>query len=151
MPSEEYEYETFDESIDYESVSNATLTTHNNSKHKHISPLLVGVDDYGINIFIHPSKGQGTYIIDGATGLKTPHKVGSRYEDLYFSVIDARGSLKLDYPLTYFFNSPEQYEKLMQGKVCISTETKNKWHKRQLKYRKLKPANDINVVYTVVK
>ena len=67
------------------------------------------------------------------TGFKTNHIVGSKDEDLYFVVSDARGLTKTQNPLTLYFDSPEQYEKHCYTTVpeCIKSAWLSKFMEAQ--------------------
>jgi hypothetical protein len=72
----------------------------------------------------------GTSIRDAITGIRNyAHKVGSVYEDLYFKARICTGDMGQDSP-TFFFDSPEQYEKHMLTNV--NRDTKVKWHQKNL-------------------
>lgn len=72
----------------------------------------------------------GTHIRNAITGEKTSHLVGSKDEDLYFSVADARGVDGRKTALMCFYDSPEQYER--HAEVKVSEYVKEKWHLKNL-------------------
>lgn len=59
-------------------------------------------------------------------------KYGSKDEDGLFSVILSTGETGQTPPIL-FYDNPEQYEKHFD--TYLSKETKQRWHKKQLKYR----------------
>ena len=67
-------------------------------------------------------------IRNAVTGHYTPHLVGSLDEDLYFSVIDARG-LSTKGRLVFYYDSPEQYER--EHRVVVNDNIKQKWSKKR--------------------
>lgn len=75
------------------------------------------------------SAGMGSYIRNAVSGHRTSFIVGSKDEDLFFTVIDARGLLK-GQPQFLFYDSPEQYENHSFNK--LSRETKEQWHKKYM-------------------
>lgn len=71
----------------------------------------------------------GHHIRNAITGHRTNFLVGSKDEDLFFTVINACGLLK-DQPLIMFYDSPEQYENHSFNK--ISRAIKEKWQKKNM-------------------
>jgi hypothetical protein len=134
MPTEEYEYDNFyyegevDEMSDVSSKKNNTFIKikQKNKKNK----VVIGYDDYGNETCIFGSRGQGTYIHSATTGHRTNYKVGSSDENLFFSVIDSRSCDKNKEPIFFYFDSPEQVERVMGKKCVISQKTKEGWHKK---------------------
>jgi hypothetical protein len=134
MPTEEYEYDNFyyegevDEMSDVSSKKNNTFIKikQKNKKNK----VVIGYDDYGNETCIFGSRGQGTYIHSATTGHRTNYKVGSSDENLFFSVIDSRACDKNKEPIFFYFDSPEQVERVMGKKCVISQKTKEEWHKK---------------------
>lgn len=61
-------------------------------------------------IELYGSSQTGSRIRNAVTGQRYPHLVGSSDEDLYFKVSDSTGREGRSYPLTLFYDSPEQYE-----------------------------------------
>ncbi len=69
--------------------------------------------------------GNGARIRDAITGYKTAHISGSADEDLYFSVIMAKGNGVDREPIILFYDSPERYE-VHQGKI-LNESVKKRW------------------------
>jgi hypothetical protein len=92
--------------------------------------LFIGKDENERELYIYGSKGQGNYIYSATSGYKTNYKVGSLDEDLFFSVIDSRANDTIKEPITFYFDSPEQFERLLN--CSVSQECKEKWHNKFL-------------------
>jgi hypothetical protein len=75
----------------------------------------------------------GCHIRHAITGFRTPHIVGSKDEDLYYVISDARGLTGTQNPLTLFFDSPEQYEK--HCFTVVPQNIKDKWSKKFMEAR----------------
>jgi hypothetical protein len=85
------------------------------------------------NIGVFGSGDTGSAIRDAVTGVRNhKHKVGSGYEDLYFSARIATGEMGQNAP-TLFFASPDEYERHLFQKV--PNEVKIEWHSRNLAAR----------------
>ena len=85
--------------------------------------------------YIYGSRGIGTYIVDAVSGLKTPYKVGSFDENLFFSIVDSRANDFVQEPLFFYFYSPEQCERVfLDNKMSINISQKmyENWHKKYL-------------------
>jgi hypothetical protein len=147
MPAEEYEYNDegyvyFEDENDNVSRTSSDILRKNEDtftkverRNKKKNRLVVGKDEYGNEKCIFGSKGQGTYIISATTGYPTSYKVGSSSEDLFFSVIDSRAHDKIKEPIVFYFDSPEQFERVMSDYLVggtISQKTKEVWHKKFL-------------------
>jgi hypothetical protein len=144
MPTEEYmddsdiyyedELDNMNNISSESSNKNDTFTkVQRQNKKKNI--LVLGEDEYGNERCIFCSKGQGTYICNATTGYKTSYKVGSHDEDLFFSMIDSRSCDKIKEPIIFYFDSPEQCERLFSNhfkNFHISQKTKELWHKKFL-------------------
>jgi len=78
-----------------------------------------------VTVGVFGSGDVGSSIRDAVTGTRYKHKVGSRYEDLYFSVRLATGEAGKNSP-TLFFESPEQYEQHLF--VEIDDNAKREWY-----------------------
>jgi hypothetical protein len=75
-------------------------------------------------------------IRDAVTGRYTQHLVGSADEDLYFTVIEAGGLSGKGRNHTFFYDSPEQYER--EHNVVVNERIKEKWaNKRSARLAKL--------------
>ena len=81
-------------------------------------------------IVVYNSGSVGSQIRDAVTGMYTKNLVGSRDEDLYFSLILATGESSKG-PLTLFFNSPEQCEIHLHSELGMKIKTK--WNNKELK------------------
>jgi hypothetical protein len=99
-------------------------------RNKKKNKVVIGHDEYGNERCIFSSKVPGTYIYSATTGHRTNYKVGSSDEDLFFSVIDSIASDKNKEPIFFYFDSPEQIERVME--IRISQKTKELWHKKFL-------------------
>lgn len=74
-------------------------------------------------------------IRNACTGVYTKHRVGSKEQDLYFTVTDLSGrGRKLNIPKHLYYDSPEEYERHQCTQV--SQETKEKWYVKNLRARK---------------
>jgi hypothetical protein len=84
-------------------------------------------DKYYKNIIIecYGSGDTGTYIRDAISGDKTPYRVGSYYEYLFYRVAICTGENKMKEPLMLYYISPVEYEKHFFTKV--SNDTKIEW------------------------
>lgn len=87
-----------------------------------------------VNIELYGSGSTGNRIRNAVTGVKYNFMVGSSYEDLFFKVTDSTGRSGRRDPLILYYDSPEQYEN--HQFTNISTEIKQKWHKKFLKAQK---------------
>ena len=69
--------------------------------------------------------GFGAYIVNAETGQKMKHKVGSKDEERYYTVMinEGKEGVKL------FYNSPEQCES--HRNVSIDDNIKVEWHNRE--------------------
>jgi len=77
----------------------------------------------------------GFVIKNSITGTKcdSHHRVGSFYEHLYFKIKIATGEAGRD-GVSFFFDSPEQYERHM---CCeVSQDTKGLWHNKYLQAKR---------------
>jgi hypothetical protein len=142
MPTEEYEYDNgdvYENDLDNISEISSVLSKKNDTytkvqkRNKKKNRVVLGEDEYGNERCIFGSKGQGTYIYSATTGHKTSYKVGSLDEDLFFSVIDSRACDKIKEPIFFYFDSPEQVERIMGNhfkNFTISQKTKEAWHRK---------------------
>ena len=80
-------------------------------------------------IYSSPTKG---FIRHASSGAYEPHKVGSKYESLYFCVKDVSTHTKPDTiskdPRKLFYRNPEEFER--HHSVTLSREIKKDWHER---------------------
>lgn len=149
MPAEEYEYNDdiyYDETHD--EMSRASRESQRNNtfgkvqrRYKKKNKIVIGTDEYGNDECIFASRGQGNYICSATSGYQTLYKVGSPNENLFFSVIDSsrlfdrRSGEYAKEPCTFYFDSPEQFERVM-GKYLaggsVSQKSKEEWHKKYL-------------------
>jgi hypothetical protein len=87
-----------------------------------------------VNIDLYTSGNIGTRIRNAVSGIRYNYKVGSRDEDLLFSVKIATGEILPDEGALYYDN-PEQYERHFFTK--ISQETKKQWYEKNVKARQI--------------
>lgn len=84
--------------------------------------------------------GKGSRIVNAITGIRSNDKIGSLKENLYFSVIDSRSVNHNKEPYTFYFDSPEQYEKFMfdnlNVSICVSSSVKSAWTKKKIETMK---------------
>jgi hypothetical protein len=73
----------------------------------------------------YPSNVMGTPIVNAITGVKYPWSVGSFEESYLWKVVNCTRFV----PMTYFYDSPEQYE--AHRKVQIDPESKDAWYALQ--------------------
>jgi hypothetical protein len=76
----------------------------------------------------------GTHIRNAVSGQRTPHLVGSKNEDLYFSVIEATGINGRSEGVRLFYDSPEQYENHFH--ITLDQNIKQRWHNKFLNFNK---------------
>lgn len=72
------------------------------------------------------------------TGLKTPYNVGSRYADLFFSVVDsscAAPRKDSESRRKLYYHNPEEYERHFH--TTVSQHIKEKWGEKNRKMRRL--------------
>jgi|694.fasta_scaffold22106_2 hypothetical protein len=141
MPSDEYTYtdniNLYEDCLDIQSKVSVELLRKNEDtftkvqkRNKRKNRVVIGQDEYGNDKCIYGSKGQGTHIYSATSGYTTTYKVGSFNEHLFFSVIDSRACDTIKEPITFYFDSPEQFERVME--CSISQKTKEVWHKKFL-------------------
>lgn len=87
----------------------------------------ITVEQYG-------SSQSGSRIRNAVTGQRYPYLVGSANEDLFFKVSDATGRKGRKYPLTLFYDTPEQYEN--HHFTSLNQDIKNAWQEKNLVARK---------------
>ena len=82
------------------------------------------------NIENYGSGSQGSFIKNAVTGIKYNIKVGSKYEDRLFKVVDSSARNKRNEPLMLYYNSPEEYEN--HHFTTVSLKIKQNWFKKKL-------------------
>lgn len=147
MPSQEYLYES-DMYENEESVNDDGFTkVQRKNKNKNYfsenddylyneqffgkNAFYIGKDNSNNDKYIFSSGGQGKYIRSATTGYKTIYKVGSLDENLFFSVIDSRAINGNKEPITFYFDSPEQFQRVMG----VNLNSSEKWHKKYFNYK----------------
>jgi hypothetical protein len=76
------------------------------------------------------------FIRHAITGIRMEHRVGSKYEDLYFRVMDVHANHNTplnDLPRKLFYDNPEQCERHLQ--LTISRDVKEVWEEKNLRAR----------------
>jgi hypothetical protein len=77
-------------------------------------------------------------IRNAVTGIRMEHRVGSKYEDLYFRVMDVHSNNHTpinDLPRKLFYDNPEQCERHLQ--ITVPNEVKETWAQKNLRARAL--------------
>jgi len=73
-------------------------------------------------------------IRNATTGIKMDHKVGSKYDDLYFMMMDVTtkkiASDDYKHPRKLYYNSPEECER--HQKIVIPMNIKERWMEKNL-------------------
>ena len=73
-------------------------------------------------------------IRNATTGIKMEHKVGSKYDDLYFMMMDVTtkkiASDDYKHPRKLYYNSPEECER--HQKIVIPMDIKERWMEKNL-------------------
>ena len=72
----------------------------------------------------------GTKIVIASSGEKTPYKVGSAYEDLFFTCSCENGKTRMK----LFYENPEDYEN--HNFITLTEDTKIKWMEKYIKSKK---------------
>ena len=86
------------------------------------------------NVEVFSSGNQGTTIRNAISGsYYYDHKVGSKYEDLYYKVGVSTGDMGREEAIL-FYDSPEQYERHMY--TSVDSETKQRWLEKQVNVKK---------------
>jgi hypothetical protein len=65
------------------------------------------------------------------TGHRTQYRVGSKYESLFFAVMDSTGFVSNE-PRKLYYNSPEEFERHFHHTMPVSQEVKETWLNRKL-------------------
>lgn len=76
------------------------------------------------------------FICNASTGIKMPHRVGSKYEDLYFIVMDVSTNTKTEIyneSRRLYYSNPEECERHL--KMTFSQDIKERWMQKNLKAR----------------
>ena len=73
------------------------------------------------------------YIRHATDGIRCPHRAGSRYEDLYFRVMDVSSDSKE--PRKLFYYSPEEFER--HEYMTVPQSIKEDWNIRNMRANKL--------------
>jgi hypothetical protein len=107
----------------------------NRNDNRNKNDFFVRRDENGTDEYIFSSKCQGTYIRSATNGIMTYHKVGSPNENLYFSVIDSTGFNRSKEPKVFYFDSPEQFERIMESRLDshVCTSVKKNWVEKYVK------------------
>jgi len=87
----------------------------------------VTIENYG-------SGQQGSRIRNAVTGERFNELVGSKFEDLYFKVVESTGRFNRRDPLILFYDTPDQYEN--HHFVTVNNLVKEKWYEKCLATRK---------------
>jgi hypothetical protein len=80
-----------------------------------------------VELYSSPLLNNG-YIRNAVTGSRMDHRVGSKYEDLYFRVMDSclgNHTPLNDLPRKLYYDNPEQCERHLQ--IVISKDIKTNW------------------------
>jgi len=137
MFSEEYMGDDAYEMSDNTSEMSSSVDTIMREQRKVIKMYKVSDPDYysykimidGVNKKIEsystPSC-KNAFIRHAITGSKCPQRAASRYEDMYFRVVDTLGMNDPSYgPRKLYFYSPEEAERHLN--ITIPTQTKEDW------------------------
>lgn len=73
------------------------------------------------------------FIRHATDGIRCPHRVGSKYEDLYFRVMDVSTGGKE--PRKLFYYSPEEFER--HSNISVSQSIKEEWNIRNMRANQL--------------
>ena len=87
-----------------------------------------------VHINLYGSGGLGTKIRNAVTGERYDYRVGSKEQDLFYSVGLCTGENGMKESLALFYDSPEQYENHMFQNIDMMT--KNNWHYECIKFKK---------------
>lgn len=96
-----------------------------------------GIKMEKVELYSSPLLSNG-YIRNAVSGIRMEHKVGSKYEDLYFSLMDVDKGYHTplnDLPRKLFYNNPEQCERHLH--MTLPNSVKEKWLEKNLKARSL--------------
>jgi hypothetical protein len=87
-----------------------------------------------VYVNLYGSGSLGTKIRNAVTGERYEYKVGSRDQDMFYSVALCTGENGMKESLALFYDSPEQYENHMFQNLDITV--KNNWHYDCIKFKK---------------
>jgi hypothetical protein len=87
-----------------------------------------------VHINLYGSGIMGTKIRNAVTGERYDYKVGSKEQDLFFSVALCTGENGMKESLSLFYDSPEQYENHMFQKIDMMV--KGNWYYDCIKFKK---------------
>jgi hypothetical protein len=96
------------------------------SSKKVVNGEVVKIECYSSPIFTNG------YIRHAISGVKCPHRCGTRYEDLYFRVMDTTSGTG---PKRLYYYNPEEYERHQH--VTLSQGLKEDWLIRNMRANKL--------------
>ena len=78
-----------------------------------------------LKVGLYASGGVGSNIRDAETGVYYDYKVGSKDENLFFSVVDCTGT-KSKSSIVFFYHSPKHYESV--NMTTVSEDTHYRWN-----------------------
>jgi hypothetical protein len=78
-----------------------------------------------VKINMYGSGDYGSYIRNAVTGVYSNHRVGSRAENLYYSVANCCGVDKINGPVHLYYDTPSQYE--AHQFTTVDHEVKEAW------------------------
>jgi len=87
-----------------------------------------------VHINLYGSGIMGTKIRNAVTGERYDYRVGSKEQDLFFSVALCTGENGMKESLSLFYDSPEQYENHMFQKIDMTA--KGHWYYDCIKFKK---------------
>ena len=76
------------------------------------------------------------YIRNASSGIVMPHRIGSKYEDIYFIMIDVSAHTKTaiyNEPRKLYYANPEECERHL--KITVPREVKEKWLEKNMRAR----------------
>jgi hypothetical protein len=91
-----------------------------------------------VEIYSTPILSNG-YIRNAVSGKMMPHRIGSKYDDYYFRIMDVRGlgtTSKNNLPRKLFYEDPEQCERHLG--LTISQTMKSEWIEKRRNIRSRK-------------
>jgi len=92
--------------------------------------------DYHKKIYIdlYGSGSVGSKIRNAVTGERYEYKVGSKEQDLFYSVALCTGENGMKESLSLFYDSPEQYEN--HRFISLNVTEKSEWHYECIKFKR---------------